>query len=246
MLNRHSPLPLYHQLAESLLAAIRSGTWAEGEKIPSENALAAEHGIGRPTVRQAVDSLVRQGVLVRRRGAGTFVAPRREAVDLFSLSGTMQSFRDTGRAPQMRVLAGPVLRAVDNGGPGDLANPFAGGRAVVFSRLSRMDDAPVLVEDIYLDPALFPGMEELDLTDASLSRVAEERYGLVPTAGEQHFRIAYPDARLARLLGLGRTTPILAVGRYLDFSRAARGVFSSLYCRTDRFVFTQKIGGLHG
>ncbi|MFW6357383.1 MAG: GntR family transcriptional regulator, partial [bacterium] len=93
MLNRSSPLPLYHQLAEAILAEIRSGVYAVGAKIPSENELAAVYSIGRPTVRQALDSLVRKGILVRRRGAGTFVAPQPETVDLFSLGGTMASFR---------------------------------------------------------------------------------------------------------------------------------------------------------
>src|ERR1041384_5542017 len=96
MLNPASPLPLYQQLAELLGRDIQSGSLAEGARLPSEPELAGKHGIGRPTVRQATELLVQRGLIERRRGSGTFVktAPRR--VDLFSLGGTLQSFRAGG------------------------------------------------------------------------------------------------------------------------------------------------------
>ena len=68
MLNTESPLPLYHQLAEILTAEIRSGEYPPGSRIPAEMGLAQTYGIGRPTVRQAVDLLVRKGLVKRRRG----------------------------------------------------------------------------------------------------------------------------------------------------------------------------------
>jgi GntR family transcriptional regulator len=60
MLNPQSPIPLYHQLADILMAGIRSGDYPTGHRIPSEPQLAKDYGIGRPTVRQAIDVLVRQ------------------------------------------------------------------------------------------------------------------------------------------------------------------------------------------
>ena len=55
MLNPNSPIPLYHQLAEILQNRIRSGVYPPGEMIPSEIGLAKQYGIGRPTVRQAME-----------------------------------------------------------------------------------------------------------------------------------------------------------------------------------------------
>lgn len=240
MLNKNSPLPLYHQLAELLLAKIRDGSFAAGQRIPSENALAAEHGIGRPTVRQAIDSLVRRGILIRKRGSGTYVAAQREEVDLFSLAGTMASFQKTGRTPRVELLQAPQLRDIAN----DPENPFDQGSAFFLRRLSHMDQTPVLVEDIYLHPSLFAGIADIDLGGQSLSHIVRDRFHLECSNGRQHFRIVYPDADLARLLALSRTTPILGVSRYLHFPDAPNAIYSALYCRTDRFVFTQTIGGL--
>ncbi len=240
MLNKNSPLPLYHQLAELLLSQIREGSIGEGERIPSENVLAAEHGIGRPTVRQAIDSLVRRGILIRRRGSGTYVAPQREEIDLFSLAGTMASFRKTGHTPQVELLQSPRLLEVGQ----DTDNPFAGASAYFLRRLSHVEDTPVLVEDIFLHPALFTGLADMDLGDQSLSQLVRDRFHLECQGGQQHFRISYPDADLARLLELSKSTPILNVSRYLHFPDAPSAIYSALYCRTDRFVFTQTLGGL--
>ncbi len=69
MLNHTSPIPLYHQLADILQERIRSGQYSPGQMIPSETGLAKEYGIGRPTVRQAMDTLVKKGLIQRKRCA---------------------------------------------------------------------------------------------------------------------------------------------------------------------------------
>lgn len=239
MLNRQSPIPLYHQLAELLLGQIRNEEHSEGEKLPSENELAALYGVGRPTVRQAIDHLARKGVVERKRGAGTFVARRKKALDLFSLAGASAAFHKEGISPQVKlaspVTLGPAPKSDDN--------PFSGQEAYTFSRLSSVDGAPVLLERLYLHPTLFSGLQSIDLAGQSLSRIVEERFHLQLTGGEQHFRIAYPDEEQAALLALSRETPILAVNRYLHFPDAINAIYSELFCRTDRFVFTQTIGG---
>lgn len=250
MLNKNSPIPLYHQLAELIAADIRAGIYTAGDRIPSEHQLVAAHGIGRPTVRQALDSLVRRGVLARRRGSGTYVAEQPEAVDLFSLAGTVASFTGAGLSPDVEILDGPARRDVAP----DPANPFSGGPAIVLSRLSRVAAAgeeastplvPVLVEDIFLHPVLFAGLETMNLAGQSLSRIAAEQFHLTLSGGEQQFRVNSPDARLAGLLRLPRGASVLVVLRTLHFPDAPRAVFAVLSCRTDRFVFTQKLGALN-
>ena len=89
-LNPESPLPLYPQLADLLLERIRTGEYRSGSRIPSETALARRFRIGRPTVRQATDQLVRRRCLERRRGSGTYVVEPPERVDLCSLAGSLE------------------------------------------------------------------------------------------------------------------------------------------------------------
>jgi GntR family transcriptional regulator len=241
MLNPQAPTPLYYQLAEKLAAGIRAGTYAQGGRIPSEHQLAASYGIGRPTVRQAIDSLVRKGLLNRRRGSGTYVCEPPQEIDLFSLDGTSASFRNKGLTMSSRLLTHAVLQTID----GESETPFAGRSAYVLSRLTCGEQSPVLLEELFLDADLFAGLDQIDLNGQSLSTVAADRFFLRPSGGRQNFRISYLDDTRARLLEVGADTPLLLVERLLHFPPKENGFFSRLYCRTDQFVFSQTIGGLN-
>ncbi len=240
MLNNQSPIPLYHQLADLLTAQIREGDYAVGDRIPSEHQLAAAYGIGRPTVRQAIDMLVRRRMLLRRRGSGTYVAAAEHELDLFSLAGTTSAFQRQGLTVDTRVRCKLKKTIVKN----DNDNPFNGGEAFFFSRRSLVDDVPVLIEDLYLHPDLFNGIDRIDLEGRSIADIAAERYYMRPTRGRQNFRIAYLQGTRAKDLGVSATTPILAVKRYLHFPQADNAIYAELFCRTDQFVFSQTIGGL--
>lgn len=238
MLNPASPLPLYQQLAELLSRDIVSGSLPPGARLPSEPELSRRHRIGRPTVRQATELLVQRGLIERRRGSGTFVrtAPRR--VDLFSLGGTLSSFREGGFDLTSKLLGKLTLRRV----PTDADNPFSERRAFVLTRLSHLDEKPVLLERLYFDPEVFVGLDTLPLVGASLSRIVEERYYLKATFAEQTFRVVVPGADVRDALELGARTPLLLVKRALFFPHAPRAVFGELYCRTEELAFSQTIG----
>jgi GntR family transcriptional regulator len=240
ILNTSVPTPLYHQLANILLQKIRNGEYPPGSKIPSEPELARKYKVGRPTVRQATDILVHRRILTRKRGSGTFVCNKEEEIDLFSLAGTMSAFEKKGITLHRTYLVPISLIHVAE----EKDNPFSGGEAYFFSRLSRTDDNPFLIEDMYLDPVLFPGIVEFDFTERSLSGIIEEHYGMRPSHGKQSFSAAYPDPAKSSLLQIPGKKHILFVKRYLHFRERENAIYSELYCKTDTFVFTQKIGGL--
>ena len=239
MLNPQSPIPLYRQLADLLHARIRSGDYPPGSRVPSEHQLAAAHAIGRPTVRQAIDLLVRRGVLRRRRGAGTYVCEPQQEVDLLNLDGTSASFQRLGVSAGTQILHPMRIKAIGD----DPDNPFCQAEAYFFSRLTVVDGLPVLVEDLYLHPGLFAGIDRVDLAGRSLSAVAEEKYFLRPAGGKQRFRIDYAAGERRRHLQVEADQPVLVVQRYLHFPQQPNGVYSALWCRSDRFTFTQTIGG---
>jgi GntR family transcriptional regulator len=240
MLNPQSPVPLYRQLADLIVAKIRSGEYAPGSRIPSEHSLADQYSIGRPTARQATDWLVRKRILHRRRGSGTYVRTTQEEIDLFSLAGTLSAFQKKGISIATQILQGTRLMDV----VGDAENPFSGRKAFFLSRLSLVGRAPVLLEDIYLLPELFQGIDQIDLKGRSLSQIVDELYYLRPTGGKQNFRIGYLNSEKAKALDVSPSTPILLVKRFLHFAPAPNAVYSELCCRTDQFVFSQTIGGV--
>jgi GntR family transcriptional regulator len=238
-LNPASPLPLYHQLADLLLEGIRTGEYRSGRRIPSETALARRFRIGRPTVRQATDQLVRRRCLERRRGSGTYVVDPPERVDLFSLAGTLASF-ERGGVP---VTSSLVQRTRRLQVEPDAENPFSEREAWFVSRLSRAHGDPVLLEDLYLDVDRFAGLDRHSLAGRSLSQLVDEQYHMRPESADQNFRVARAGRRRGELLGCSRQTSILVVKRTLHFPGAREAIFAELACRTDRLVFSQTLGG---
>ncbi|CAM5359763.1 transcriptional regulator [Streptomyces abikoensis] len=102
-LDRSSPVPLYYQLSQQLEAAIEQGGLAPGSLLGNEIDLAARLGLSRPTVRQAIQSLVDKGLLIRRRGVGTQVlhSQVRRPLELSSLYDDLEA---AGQQPATRVL----------------------------------------------------------------------------------------------------------------------------------------------
>ncbi|MFD2010407.1 GntR family transcriptional regulator [Streptomyces narbonensis] len=103
-MDRTSPVPLYFQLARQLEAAVENGTLPPGSLLGNEIELATRLGLSRPTVRQAIQSLVDKGLLVRRRGVGTQVVHSRVRRPL-ELSSLYDDLEAAGRRPGTRVLA---------------------------------------------------------------------------------------------------------------------------------------------
>ncbi|MCG5053802.1 MAG: GntR family transcriptional regulator [Myxococcales bacterium] len=250
MLNPRSPLPLYAQLAERLSREIRAGFHPPGSRLPSETQLAQTFGIGRPTVRQATDLLAARRLIERRRGAGTFVRERgpEAEVDVFSIAGTVASFRSSGLALSTALLA-PVSRVEL---PAEGAGPLAGRVVFAFSRVAtvastpELAGGPVLIERFTLDAAVFPGLDAIALENRSLAQVVEEQFYLRPVGGRQTFSVATACDADARALEVAAGTPLLLVRRTLDFEGAPAALHAELLCRTDKVQFTQSIGGTQG
>ncbi|WSD37973.1 GntR family transcriptional regulator [Streptomyces sp. NBC_01750] len=101
--DRTSPVPLYFQLSQQLEAAIERGTLTPGSLLGNEIELANRLGLSRPTVRQAIQSLVDKGLLVRRRGVGTQVVHSQVKRPL-ELSSLYDDLEAAGQRPATIVL----------------------------------------------------------------------------------------------------------------------------------------------
>ena len=236
MLNPEAPAPLYRQLAAELTHRISSGQYRRGERLPSEPELAALHHIGRPTVRQATDLLVRKGLIERKRGSGTYVRSLEPQVDLFALGGTIAAFRKSGVVLQTRLLGRVALKPVV-----DAANPMFGKQTYSLCRLGLIEAVPVLLEQIFLEADVFPGLDQIPIKSQSLSQLVERIYHRSPCGSRQEFTIGTLDRPWAAALRVTVRTPLLRVNRTLDFPGANAACFSSMFCRSDRIQFVQTL-----
>ncbi|GHA07676.1 GntR family transcriptional regulator [Streptomyces echinoruber] len=171
-LDRASPVPLYHQLARQLEAAIEHGVLAPGNLLGNEVDLSVRLGLSRPTVRQALQSLVDKGLLVRRRGVGTQVVHSqvRRPLELSSLYDDLEA---AGQQPATEVVRNETVPAP----PGVAAalRLAPGSEVRLLERLRRAHGRPVALLCTYLPEALLDlGTERLESTGL---------YRLLRTAG---------------------------------------------------------------
>ena len=207
-LDRSSRLPLYVQLSEQLETAIRIGALQPGDRLETEVELAVRLGLGRPTVRQAVQELVSKGLLVRRRGVGTQVVstPVHRQLELTSLHDDLAA---AGLQPTTDVLQ---LQAE----PADAETAQAlrldpGAVVLHLERLRRRGGQPIAVMRNWL-PA---GLIEVDaerLQEAGLYEVMR-RTGVHLRIAQQTIGARGADRVEARLLGLTTGAPVLTMER---------------------------------
>ena len=82
-LDRDSAIPLYYQLKEQIKTDILKGQYKPNDRLPTEEELCKQLSISRPVVRQAYDELIKEGLVIRRKGSGTFVKQRADKNSLF-------------------------------------------------------------------------------------------------------------------------------------------------------------------
>lgn len=239
-LNQKSPIPLYRQLADKIRGDIDAGVHPVATKIPSENALADRYSIGRPTVRQATDLLVRQGRLERRRGSGTYVLPPTQSIDLFSLAGTSAALRKSDLNAKLTLVNKPVRELVRTEKHGQQSTDD-GEEYLRIERCALVEKTPVLYETLWLSTELFPGLENHNLANQSLSDLVRDAYFLEPSSADQTFFVINADAMQAQHLATPVGTPLLRVYRQLHFGDHKSALHAEIICLTDRFEFSQTL-----
>lgn len=239
-LNQQSPIPLYRQLADRIRDDIETGVHAVAAKIPSENELAQQFSIGRPTVRQATDLLVRQGKLERKRGSGTYVLPPTQSIDLFSLAGTSAALQKSELNAKLTLANKPTREMVRTDERDEQAS-IPDEEFLRIERCAAVEGTPVLYETLWLSTELFPGLENHSLENQSLSALVRDVYFLEPSSADQTFFVITADETQAKQLQTPVGTPLLRVHRKLHFGDHRSALHAEIICLTDRFEFSQTL-----
>jgi DNA-binding GntR family transcriptional regulator len=237
-IDRSSPVPLYYQLSQALEAAIASGELKPGDRIDTEMEIAEAQGLSRPTVRQAIQELVRKGLLVRRRGVGTQVVHSqvRRPLELTSLYDDLSR---AGHRPTTSVLdmdirpaAAEVAAAlgIDEDSP-----------VLYLRRLRRDAGAPLAVMQNWLPRGLIDP-DTADLEHSGLYDVLR-RSGVHMKVANQRIGARTASATEVRLLGIKSGAALLTMARksYDDTGRAVE--YASHSYRADTYSFETTLVG---
>lgn len=175
-----------------------------GSAIPSERQLSADLGVSRLTVRAALDELVREGYLVRRRGSGTFVREPKIAQQL-----TMTSFTEDMRRRGMRPASKTLSLTATTAGAylGRCLHVSPSERIVVAKRLRLADAQTMAIETLHVRESLVPGLTAADLDGGSFYELLERRYGIVIVGGIQTIEPTVTNDEESSALGVPLHSP---------------------------------------
>lgn len=172
-----SPSPRYVQLYSFIKHQIKAGVFKVNDQLIAENELCEILNISRTTVRLAMDQLINEGLIVRYRGKGSFVAEekiRRKINYLYNFTNNMQ---EVGAKPSSIVLESVVMTA-DDFIAQKLALPATNRKVFKLKRLRCADKTPLLLETTYIPYYLCEGIEQNNFDKASLYRVLTHEYNL--------------------------------------------------------------------
>ena len=203
-----------------------------GEAIPSERQLSIDLGVSRLTVRAALDDLVREGHLVRRRGAGTFVSEPKIAQELTMTSFT-DEIRSRGMTPGSRTLDLEVVPA--GARLGRVLHVSPSEPVVVARRLRLADREGMAIETLHVRESLIPGLSTSDLENGSFYELLRSRYGITIVGGQQTIEPTVTNADESEALGVPLHSPAFLFERLTRSESGEIVEFVSSIYRGDRY-----------
>lgn len=226
--------PIYIQLADELRKQIRDETFAKGTKIPSENALHESTGYSRSTVRKAIEILVKEKLLTKVHGKGTFVTqqtpPSEQTHHFLSFTENVE------RQGQTLTTKTVDLRWVT---PDLQQQAFFGiseeDQLLEIIRLRSIDGVPICVETDWFTKE-FASLEQEDL-DRSIYQILTQKFGITPTTGKKTFEISYTTPQEAFLLDIPRGTALMLIEDHVYSNYGQPLHISKQVLRGDKFKY---------
>lgn len=229
------PVPLYQQLKQALKDEIERGVYKPGDRLPSEPDLIREYGISRITVRQALDELEGEGLIVRRHGKGTYVAERRIEHQLVRLTDFVEDMERAGQNPSSRVLA---FEQVEASAPiCDLLRLAEGAEVMRVDRLRLANGQPVAYDTTWLPLRFGQLLVGRELTRETIYHILETRYAVPILSGTFTITAADASPSIAEALEVVDGAALLVIQRVSYTSKDEPVYLQKRYYRPDRVQY---------
>nr|WP_315226184.1 GntR family transcriptional regulator [uncultured Albidiferax sp.] len=228
---------LYEKLAEALRSAISGGRFRIGQTIPAERELAEKLGMSRVTVRRAIETLVGEGLLTVRRGAGAYVSPRIQQ-PLLHFVGFTEDMRRRGYVPGSRWLS----RKIGSPSPDDLVSLAlqSTDSVVRVVRVRTADGEPLAIESAVVNAAFVGG--EAEFGDSLYAAIG--RHGIRPFRALQRLRARLVTTEEAELLNVGVGEAVLAIERRSFTQEGLPVEFTQSVYRGDLYDYVAELSAI--
>ncbi|HTR64413.1 MAG TPA: GntR family transcriptional regulator [Terriglobales bacterium] len=227
---RRNGTPAYQRIQNEIRDRIESGELKPGDAVNSERELAKLYQVSLMTARHALAGLEREGIVARRRGAGTFVAPPR--IHFNKLMSYTEQMGSRGLPLSTKVLAIKIIED-EHEIAARLGLP-ATSRMVRLERVRSAGDEPFALEICYLSAEQFSGLVSAPLGRTSLFATLEREYGVEITYADEEVDASAADARVAHLLAIPRDAPILRIRQVIFASTGKPAIYVVGFYRSER------------
>ena len=211
---------------------------AVGEAIPSERRLAVDLQVSRLTLRAAIDELVREGLLIRQHGSGTYVAEPKIALPL-TMTSFSEDMRRRGMRPGSHVRSFSVRPAGARIARRLRVSPSAS--VVAIERLRLADDETMAIEHLFVPRALVPDLTLSDLEGASFYELLAGRYGISIAVGTQVIEPTVTDEQESAVLGVPLHSPAFLFERVSETEQGEVVEFVRSIYRGDRYKLVTEL-----
>lgn len=226
----------FEAIARFARRQIRKGEWKPGQRAPSENELSERFGVSRMTARRALEELVQTGEIVRRRGAGSFVADESVRSSFLAIRNIAEEVQEAGQAYSSRVLRHCTVTSTAEI---STALEVIPGAPVFHSLISHLaDGAAVQLEYRYVRRDAAPGYLEADLGTETPNRYLQRVCPLIEA--RQDITAVMPSKRQCELLGIEPAEPCLLLTRV---TAGPRGIasFAQIYAPSSRYRLSGRL-----
>jgi GntR family transcriptional regulator len=210
-----------------------------GDSIPSERQLSHDLGVSRLTLRAALDDLVREGRLTRRRGSGTFVAEPKVAKGM-TITSFSDDMRQRGLTPGSRTLAFNTVPA--GARLGRILHVSPSEPVLSIKRLRLADGEPMAVELLHVRASLFSGLTAESLEASSFYDLLDTVYGIEIVGGTQTVEPTVTNEEESKALGVPLHSPALLFERVTRSGDGDIVEFTSSIYRGDRYRLVSELG----
>jgi GntR family transcriptional regulator len=228
--NRSNGLPAYQKIQRVIRQRIEANRLKPGDAVSSERELARIHGVSLMTARHALAGLEREGIVERRRGAGTFVAPPR--IHFNKLMSYTEQMTSRGLTPRSRVILAKIVE--DEQEIAARLGLAASSRMVKIERVRHTAEEPFALETCYLPAAEFSGLVRVRLARASLFATLERDYGVRLAYADEEVDATVADERVAHLLNLRPGAPLLRMRQVIYSTKTKPVIYVIGFYRSER------------
>jgi GntR family transcriptional regulator/GntR family frlABCD operon transcriptional regulator len=225
-------IPQYRKLYEILRKHIITGVYTEGDLLPSENELCSAYEMARPTVRHALETLVKDGLILKKQGKGSIVRKPPQNIGILSISGTASAVGV--RYLKTDILQKPEVKTWPGDFPFELTELEAESGCIYMERLRFVDDEPVFYDVNHLPNIFLPRITQRSFENKSLFEILRQNYQIEILGGEQKLKAVKPTVQLRQLLRLKPGQPVLYIERKLYTNKADFNIYSTIYFNSDK------------